>query len=249
MSSYAFIRLVCAVSLLFVRTAESQSSTYTDPYTSQPLSPVPSFTSPLPYLPTPPSGPGLSNGLALTPPMGFSTWNGFGPNINETLLRATIDTIASNGLKEAGFVFVNLDDGWQRYPGNRLDHPLEADPVKFPSGIKALADYAHSKGLKMGIYSGPGQTTCAGYTGSQGHEAEDAKMFASWGIDHLKYDSCCAYSNAPKLVVQQVVLTMSQALLASGRPIVYHACHCGWAVSHVLLENQHLASVQVRFCL
>ncbi|RDL30359.1 Alpha-galactosidase [Venustampulla echinocandica] len=226
------LRTACVVILLATQSvAQSQSSTYTDIYTIPPLSAVPTFTSPLAISTTISTGPNLSNGLAQTPPMGWSSWNGFGPNINETLLRDTIDTIASNGLMEAGFVYVNLDDGWQHYLGNRLDHPLEADPVKFPSGIKALADYAHSKGLKLGIYSGPGQTTCAGYTGSQGHEAEDAKLFASWGIDHLKYDSCCAYQFAPKSVVQQVILSMSQALLASGRPIVYHACHCGWADS------------------
>jgi alpha-galactosidase len=92
-----------------------------------------------------------------------------------------------------------------------------------------LTFYAHDNGFKMGIYSGPGDTTCAGFTGSLGHEAEDAEIFASWGIHHLKYDSCCAYEYAPVLEIQQVVLKMSEALLATGRPIVYHACHCGWA--------------------
>lgn len=172
----------------------------------------------------------ISNGLALTPPMGWSSWNQFGDQINEQLLHNTIDTMASNGLQDAGFVFVNLDDGWQHYKGNRSDHPLEADPVKFPSGIKALADYAHERGFKLGIYSGPGESTCAGYTGSLGHEKEDAAMFASWGIDHLKYDSCCSEGiDAPKAEVQQIVLKMSQALISTNRSIVYHACHCGWA--------------------
>ncbi|KAE8449702.1 hypothetical protein EG329_007477 [Mollisiaceae sp. DMI_Dod_QoI] len=173
---------------------------------------------------------GISNGLALTPPMGFSSWNQFGDEIDEELFRDTIDTMASNGLRDAGFIYVNLDDGWQHYKGNRSDHPLEPDPAKFPSGMKALADYAHSKGFKLGIYSGPGDTTCAGYTGSLGHEAEDAAMFASWGIDHLKYDSCCSEGiDAPQAEVQGIVLKMSEALLATSRPIVYHACHCGWA--------------------
>lgn len=94
----------------------------------------------------------------------------------------------SNGLKDAGFIYINLDDGWQRYKGNRSAHRLEADPVKFPNGMRALADYAHEKGFKLGIYSGPGDMTCAGYTGSLGHEEEDAEMFAEWGVDHLKYD-------------------------------------------------------------
>lgn len=98
--------------------------------------------------------PNITNGLALTPPMGWSSWNNFGDNINEGLMKETIDAMDRNGLKEAGFIYVNLDDGWQRYKGDRKDHILEADPVKFPSGIKSLADYAHGKGFKLGIYSG-----------------------------------------------------------------------------------------------
>jgi alpha-galactosidase len=171
----------------------------------------------------------ITNGLAQTPPMGWSSWNMFGPNINETLIRDTIDTMVSNGLRDAGYNYVNLDDGWQRYKGSRGNNSLEADPVKFPSGIKALADYAHSKGFKLGIYSGPGDQTCAGFTGSEDHAAEDAKLFASWGIDHLKYDSCCSHADAPKEEVQQVMLDMSTALIATNRSIVFHACHCGWA--------------------
>lgn len=171
----------------------------------------------------------ISNGLAQTPPMGWSSWNNFGPDINETLIKHTIDAMEKAGLKEAGYVYVNLDDGWQRYKGSREDHPLEYDPVKFPNGIKAVADYAHSKGFKLGIYSGPGVDTCAGYTGSEGHAEEDAKMFASWGIDHLKYDSCCSHQTEPQSAVQQVHLDMSKALIATNRSIVFHACHCGWA--------------------
>jgi alpha-galactosidase len=171
----------------------------------------------------------LSNGLARTPPMGWSSWNQFGEDISERLVIETIDAMTAKGLRDAGYVYVNLDDGWQHYKGSRKDHPLEADPAKFPHGIKYLADYAHAHGFKLGIYSGPGVTTCAGYTGSDGHEAEDAAMFASWGIDHLKYDSCCSHEHAPKSEVQRVVLKMSKALLAQSRPIVYHACHCGWS--------------------
>ncbi len=170
-----------------------------------------------------------SNGLALTPPMGWSSWNNFAENINETLLMETIDAMATNGMRDAGYQYINLDDGWQHYKGNRRDHPLEADPVKFPHGIRYLSDYAHSKGLKLGIYSGPGQMTCAGYTGSEGHEKEDAALFASWGIDHLKYDSCCSHKDAPKAVVQAIFGTMSKALLAQKHGIVFHACHCGWS--------------------
>ncbi|KAF2791418.1 glycoside hydrolase family 27 protein [Melanomma pulvis-pyrius CBS 109.77] len=161
--------------------------------------------------------------------MGWSSWNNFGPDINETLIRDTIDAMEKTGLKGAGYIYVNLDDGWQRYKGARDEHPLEVDPLKFPNGMKAVADYAHSKGFKLGIYSGPGQTTCAGFTGSEGHAEEDAKMFASWGIDHLKYDSCCSHVDAPQAEVQQVMLDMSKSLIATNRSIVFHACHCGWS--------------------
>ncbi|MDP9124445.1 MAG: glycoside hydrolase family 27 protein [Pseudomonadota bacterium] len=171
----------------------------------------------------------VSNGLAKTPPMGWSSWNQFGEAINEKVVVESIDAMAAHGLRDAGYVYVNLDDGWQRYKAARKDKPLEADPAKFPHGIRWLADYAHAHGFKLGIYSGPGARTCAGYTGSEGHEAEDAAMFASWGVDHLKYDSCCSHKDAPKAEVQRLVGRMSSALLASRRPIVFHACHCGWA--------------------
>ncbi|WP_308910360.1 glycoside hydrolase family 27 protein [Pseudokordiimonas caeni] len=170
----------------------------------------------------------MSNGLAKTPPMGWSSWNGFGVEINEQLVIETIDAMVKNGMRDAGYVYVNLDDGWQRYKGSRADHPLEYDPEKFPRGIKYLADYAHKNGMKLGIYSGPGKDTCAGYTGSAGHEAEDADMFASWGIDHLKYDACCSHVKEPADVVRRDFLKMSKALISEKRDIVYHTCHCGW---------------------
>jgi len=172
--------------------------------------------------------PPLSNGLAKTPPMGWITWLDFAENIDERLIIETIDAMVANGMRDAGYQYVNLDDGWQRYKGERSQHSLEADPVKFPRGIKYLADYAHSKGMKLGIYSGPGETTCAGYTGSAGHEMQDAAMFASWGIDHLKYDSCCSHKDAPEAVVEGIFRTMSKALIATKRGIVLNACHCGW---------------------
>jgi alpha-galactosidase len=169
-----------------------------------------------------------SNGLAMTPPIGWSSWNNFGEDIDERLIVETIDAMVANGMRDAGYVFVNLDDGWQRYKGSRREHPLEVDPVKFPRGMGYLAEYAHAKGMKLGIYSGPGQETCAGYTGSEGHEAQDAAMFAAWGIDHLKYDSCCSHRDAPKTELQKIFRTMSNALMAQKRGIVLHACHCGW---------------------
>ena len=170
-----------------------------------------------------------ANGLAKTPPMGWVSWLQFGENINETLIMETIDAMDRFGLRKLGFKYVNLDDGWQRYKGERKDHPLEPDPVKFPNGMKNLAHYAHKRGFKLGIYSGPGQKTCAGYTGSEGHEAADAALFASWGIDHIKYDSCCSHETANVSTVQRVMRTMSEGLLATKRPIMFHACHCGWA--------------------
>lgn len=169
-----------------------------------------------------------SNGLALTPPLGWSSWNNFGEDINEQLLTETIDAMVATGLRDAGYVFVNLDDGWQRYKGLRSEHPLEFDPVKFPRGIAYVVDYAHARGLKLGIYSGPGEVTCAGYTGSEGHEMQDAAMFAGWGIDHLKYDACCSHRDAPKSELQRIFRSMSNALMAQKRGIVLHACHCGW---------------------
>lgn len=136
----------------------------------------------------------LTNHLALTPPMGWSSWNHYGPDINESVILSTIDAMERLGLKDAGYTYVNIDDGWQRYKGSRADHPLEVDPVKFPNGIKGVADYAHARGFKLGIYSGPGVDTCAGFTGSEGHVGEDARVFAEWGVDHLKYDSCCSHA-------------------------------------------------------
>lgn len=174
-------------------------------------------------------GAAADNGLARTPPMGWSSWNQFGEHIDEQLLVQTMDAMVANGLRDAGYVYINLDDGWQRHKGERRQQPLEADPVKFPHGMRWLADYAHQRGFKLGIYSGPGQTTCAGFTGSEGHEQEDAGLFASWGVDHLKYDSCCSHKDTPRDALQPIVRRMSQALRATGRPIVYHACHCGWA--------------------
>ncbi|MEB7588422.1 glycoside hydrolase family 27 protein [Serratia rubidaea] len=166
--------------------------------------------------------------LTKTPPMGWSSWNYYGDRINEKIIIDTIDKMISLGLRDAGYTYVNIDDGWQKYKGSRAEHPLEVDEKKFPHGIKYIADYAHKKGIKLGIYSGPGNSTCAGYTGSEGHEKEDAAMFASWGIDHLKYDSCCSHQQASKDTLKTVFGDMSKALNAAGRPMVYHACHCGW---------------------
>jgi alpha-galactosidase len=169
------------------------------------------------------------NGLALTPPMGFNDWNAFGCNTSEQLIEQTADTFVSSGLKAAGYTYVNIDDCWQT-KSRDADGNLVPDPAKFPDGIKAVADYVHSKGLKLGLYEDAGTTTCGGYPGSLGHEQQDADLFASWGVDYLKYDQCnIPFANWPGQTHQQIdtqlYTTMSDALKATGRPIVFSMCN------------------------
>ena len=127
--------------------------------------------------------------LAMTPPMGWNSWNPFGENVSEQVIRETVDSFVSTGLKDAGFTYIVIDDIWQ---GGRdsVTGLLYPDPKRFPSGIKALADYVHSKGLKFGIYSDAGTKTCGDRPGSFGYEEKDANQFAEWRIDFLKYDYC-----------------------------------------------------------
>lgn len=165
--------------------------------------------------------------LAATPPMGWNSWNVYGEDIDEAKILATADAIVQSGMREAGWEYVMLDDGWQKTRGSRFLYELDYDPHKFPRGIKFLADDVHEKGMKLGIYSGPGVETCAGYTGSSGHEAEDAQLFASWEVDHLKYDSCCWPGKGADGLFE-MHKKMSDALKATGRDIVLHVCHCGW---------------------
>lgn len=161
--------------------------------------------------------------MAKTPPMGWMTWNYFAENINEQAVKEMADAMVNNGMKEAGYEYIFIDDGWQGGRDNKNN--IIPDPIKFPSGIKTLADYVHSKGLKLGIYSDAAPLTCAGYTASLGFEEQDAKTFASWGIDYLKYDYC----NAPEDVVtaQTRYKTMADALRKSGRDIVFGICEWG----------------------
>lgn len=170
----------------------------------------------------------LNNGLAKTPPMGWSSWNQFGVEINEKLIIETIDAMVSNGMRDAGYIYVNLDDGWQQDKGKRQNKALDYDKEKFPRGIAFLSEYAHKNGMKLGIYSGPGETTCAGFSGSLGYEKQDAEMFASWNVDHLKYDSCCSHKNASKQELKEIFYKMSKPLIDNPKDIVLHACHCGW---------------------
>ena len=157
------------------------------------------------------------------PPMGWNSWNTFGENINEALIMETADVMAKEGYKDAGYEYVIIDDCWslrQRDENGRL----VADSEKFPHGMKYLADYIHSKGLKFGMYSCSGILTCAHYPGSFGHEYDDAATFAEWGVDYLKYDHCMFPTSAD---ARNAYLTMSMALRSCGRDILFAACNWG----------------------
>lgn len=161
--------------------------------------------------------------LAQTPPMGWNSWNKFACHVSEDLIKSVADAIASNGMKDAGYQYVVIDDCWQ--VSRDENGNIVADPKTFPSGMKALADYVHSKGLKFGLYSDAGTKTCAGRPGSQGHEYQDALQYSRWGVDYLKYDWC----NTGTRNAEEAYSTMSNALLATGRPIVFSMCEWGTA--------------------
>ena len=169
------------------------------------------------------NSPDVKIDLAPTPPMGWMTWNYFGTDINEKIIRGIADAMVNNGMVKAGYDHIMIDDGWQGGRDNKNN--MIPDPVKFPSGIKALADYDHSKGIKLGIYSDAAQLTCANYTASLGFEEQDAKTFASWGIDYLKYDYCHAPSDSETAKIRYK--KMADALRNSGRPIVFSICEWG----------------------
>jgi alpha-galactosidase len=173
--------------------------------------------------------------LAATPPMGWNSWNHFAERVSDKDVRAAADYLVSSGLRDAGYIYVNIDDTWQ---GKRNAAGEIQANEKFPD-MKALADYVHSKGLKIGIYSGPGPQTCARYEGSYQHEAQDAKTYAAWGMDYLKYD-LCSYgeimkkqtgserSPAAYKMMRDAYEKMHKSLLATGRPIVFSLCQYGW---------------------
>ena len=165
------------------------------------------------------------NGLAKTPPMGWNSWNKFQTHINDGIVRGIADAIVSNGMKDAGYEYVIIDDGWQ---GTRDAKGLLSPNPNFPD-MKDLADYVHSKGLKIGIYSSPGPRTCGGFEGSYGHEDQDAKTFAAWGMDYLKYDWCSASRIWKDSDMQAAYQKMGEALEKSGRPIAYALCQYGRA--------------------
>jgi alpha-galactosidase len=173
--------------------------------------------------------------VAQTPPMGWNSWNFFFGKVTDKDIRDSADQIVATGMKDAGYIYVNIDDTWE---GERDANGVLHTNAKFPD-MKALADYVHSKGLKIGIYSGPGPKTCAGYAGSLGHEEQDAQLYASWGIDYLKYDLCSFIPDvmekqAPNDKAAQMRLMhtaygkMGKALKATGRPIVFSLCQYGW---------------------
>jgi len=163
----------------------------------------------------------LNNGLARTPQMGWNSWNHFHCTINETLIRATAKAMVTTGLKAAGYNYVNMDDCWAL--SRTANGTIVADPRAFPSGIKALADYVHSLGLKFGLYSDAGLETCAGRPGSLGYETSDANTYAIWGVDYLKYDNCND-NNIPPEIRYPV---MRDALNKTGRHILYSMCEWG----------------------
>ncbi|KAK9124708.1 hypothetical protein Sjap_014310 [Stephania japonica] len=164
----------------------------------------------------------LNNGLARTPQMGWNSWNFFACNINETLIKETADALVSTGLAALGYKYVNIDDCWSA-PVRNLQDQLVPDPKTFPSGIKALADYVHGKGLKLGIYSDAGIFTCQVRPGSLFHENDDAKRFASWGVDYLKYDNCFNLGIKP----EKRYPPMRDALNSTGQTIFYSLCEWG----------------------
>ena len=159
--------------------------------------------------------------IAKTPPMGWNSWNKFGCNVSDQLIREVADAMVATGMKDAGYQYIVIDDCWQ--VSRDADGRIVPDAKRFPSGIKALADYVHSKGLKFGLYSDAGAKTCEGRPGSNGYETLDAQQYAAWGVDYLKYDWCSNEGVDPKIAYT----TMRNALRATGRPIVFSLCEWG----------------------
>jgi alpha-galactosidase len=161
-------------------------------------------------------------GLAMTPPMGWNSWNTFQVNIDEQLIKETAEAMISSGMLAAGYNYIVLDDGWEaKERDNNGD--LVPDPQRFPNGLKVLGDYLHSKGFKFGIHNCAGTKTCSGYPGGRGHEFQDARNYAAWGVDYLKYD-WCAHGTAN---AEETYKTMRDALYTAGRPVVFSLCEWG----------------------
>jgi|SRR5208337_1851922 len=163
----------------------------------------------------------MVNTLAATPPMGWNSWNKFGCNVSEDLIRQTADAMVASGMKDAGYQYVVIDDCWQVERDSNGN--IVVDAKRFPSGMKALADYVHARGLKFGLYSDAGTKTCAGRPGSRGYEFQDARQYAAWGVDYLKFDWCSSSTQDARSSYE----LMRAALDASGRPIVFSICEWG----------------------
>jgi len=159
--------------------------------------------------------------VAQTPPMGWNSWNRFGTDISEKLVREIADAMVESGMKDAGYAYIVIDDGWQM--SRDADGNIVMNHERFPNGIKPVADYVHSKGLKFGIYSDAGRKTCQGLPGSRGYEYQDARAYASWGVDYLKYDWC--YHGTQNSEASYTL--MRDALYAAGRPMVFSICEWG----------------------
>ena len=167
------------------------------------------------------AAPPTPNGLAPTPPMGWNSWNKFACNVSEDLIKRAADAMVKTGMKDAGYEFIVIDDCWQI--SRDAQGNIVPDAKHFPAGIKALADYVHSLGLKFGIYSDAGTQTCQHRPGTRGYEYQDARQYAAWGVDYLKFDWCShTTQDAPSSYA-----LMADALKASGRPIVFSLCEWG----------------------
>ena len=201
------------------------------PLTFRRGTPTPSYRAPsvdytkLPRISLPTLHPIPANGLAKTPPMGWNSWNKFRTNIDDATVRGIADAMVSNGMKDAGYRYIIIDDGWQ---GSRDANGAIAPNPNFPD-MKALSAYVHSKGLLLGIYSSPGPRTCGGFEGSYGHEEQDAATYAAWGMDYLKYDWCSASRIWKDTDMHAAYQKMGDALQRTGRPIVYALCQYGRA--------------------
>lgn len=179
----------------------------------------------------PGTSPAQQSDLAARPPMGWNSWNHFHRKVDDATIRAQAEAMVSSGMRDAGYVYINIDDTWE---GERDANGNIQSNSKFPD-MKALADFVHSKGLKLGIYSSPGPKTCAGYEGSYGHELQDARTYAAWGIDYLKYDLCglrtqmkaAPTPEAAHKIMVDAYIKMRDALRSTGRPIVYSLCQYG----------------------
>ena len=173
----------------------------------------------------------MTTPLASTPPMGWNSWNTFGEHINETVVRETADALVSSGLKDYGYEYIVIDDCWSVKDRRDANGDLIPHPEKFPNGMKALADYVHSKGFKFGIYSDAAEKTCADYPGSYGFEDQDARLWASWEVDFLKYDYCHAPPEQSAAIERYD--RMGEALRSTGREILYSLCEWGRRAPHL----------------